>query len=27
LYLEPVHALLHRGRVGRTACFRRCVHD
>ena len=27
LYLEPVHALLYRGRVGRTACFRWCVHD
>jgi hypothetical protein len=27
LYLEPVHALLHRGRAGRTACFRWCVHD
>ncbi len=27
LYLEPVHALLYRGRAGRTACFRWCVHD
>jgi hypothetical protein len=27
LYLEPVHALLHRGRAGRTACFRWCVQD
>ena len=27
LYLEPVHALLHRGRAGRTPCFRWCVHD
>ncbi len=27
LYLEPVHALLHRDRVGRIACFRWCAHD
>jgi len=27
LHLEPVHAFLHRGRAGRTACFRWCVHD
>ena len=27
LHLQPMHALLHCGRAGRTACFRWCVHD